>query len=220
MAKSKGSHGQQSDGFGVNGNGGLMRVAVHVTGISPMLHNAVSNETLLGLLDKTGKKSKTAANPTPRELAASKVHTLADGRPHVPARMMMACLIKAGQYIRLDGQRQLSTATSTIIFGVLAIEDIELPLYAPAEQTPAAWEVDLQFGRNPGGKEGVCICRPRFDQWELRMTVEIDQSQLPEVRVRELFDIAGKRSGLGDFRPACRGPYGRFGVTRWEPIKI
>jgi hypothetical protein len=33
---------------------------------------------------------------------------------------------------------------------------------------------------------------------------------------REVVDAAGKRIGLGDFRPDCKGPYGRFSVTRWQ----
>lgn len=35
--------------------------------------------------------------------------------------------------------------------------------------------------------------------------------------VRELFDIAGSKIGLGDFRPDRRGPFGRFTVTMWSP---
>jgi hypothetical protein len=32
-----------------------------------------------------------------------------------------------------------------------------------------------------------------------------------------VIDAAGKRVGLGDFRPACKGPFGRFVVTNWQP---
>lgn len=32
---------------------------------------------------------------------------------------------------------------------------------------------------------------------------------------REIVDAAGKRIGLGDFRPACKGPFGKFTVTSW-----
>jgi hypothetical protein len=33
---------------------------------------------------------------------------------------------------------------------------------------------------------------------------------------REIVDAAGKRIGLGDFRPATKGPFGKFVVTSWE----
>jgi len=32
-------------------------------------------------------------------------------------------------------------------------------------------------------------------------------------------DAAGKRIGLGDFRPDCKGPFGRFVVTKWKTSK-
>jgi hypothetical protein len=34
--------------------------------------------------------------------------------------------------------------------------------------------------------------------------------------VREIVDAAGKRIGLGDFRPSCKGPFGKFVVTQWK----
>jgi hypothetical protein len=34
--------------------------------------------------------------------------------------------------------------------------------------------------------------------------------------LREILDASGKRIGLGDFRPACKGPFGKFVVVKWE----
>jgi hypothetical protein len=34
--------------------------------------------------------------------------------------------------------------------------------------------------------------------------------------MREIVDAAGKRVGLGDFRPACKGPFGKFVVVQWK----
>jgi hypothetical protein len=30
-----------------------------------------------------------------------------------------------------------------------------------------------------------------------------------------MIDAAGKRIGLGDFRPSCKGPFGKFVVIHW-----
>jgi hypothetical protein len=35
---------------------------------------------------------------------------------------------------------------------------------------------------------------------------------------RRLVDDAGRKVGLGDFRPWRRGPFGRFTVVRWEIV--
>jgi hypothetical protein len=58
-----------------------------------------------------------------------------------------------------------------------------------------------------------------FEHWALSFTLVIDQAVIAEKVARELLDIAGTRIGLGDFRPACKGPYGRFVVDHWEIIK-
>ena len=38
---------------------------------------------------------------------------------------------------------------------------------------------------------------------------------MPIKLMREILDAAGKRIGLGDFRPARKGPFGKFTVTHW-----
>ena len=59
--------------------------------------------------------------------------------------------------------------------------------------------------------------RPRLDSWACEFELEYDEELLSEVQVRSIVDDCGSRVGLLDFRPACKGPYGRFMVTEWEP---
>lgn len=82
-------------------------------------------------------------------------------------------------------------------------------------RSPKPWEVDLRQGRNPNGGELVVLCRPRFDEWEFTVNVTIDTRQIAEQTMRELFDIAGVRCGLGDFRPNRKGIFGQFIVEKW-----
>lgn len=208
---------QEAIGPLVAENGGALQVEVVLSGITPMLHNAMSEQQLLDIRDKV-KKAKSAARPKPREEADSKVYQLADGRPHLPVKNLYACLISAGQFVRLDGKRQISTAKATILPGMLTIESTVLPLVT-ADGQPAPWEVDIQKGTNPNGGEAVCIIRPRFDDWHVTVTLEIDQEQMPESMARALVDIAGKRIGLGDARPQRRGTFGRFVVSSWSPVR-
>lgn len=198
-------------------NGGLVRVRVHLHHETPLLMNAMSQEQLLAIRDRV-KGSKTAAKPTVKEEAGSKVYRLADGRPCMPTKNLYSCFIGAGQYVRLDGKRQVSTAKSTVLPGMLCIEDVELPLFHPQSDDAADWQVDLQQGRNPNGGEAVCIVRPRFDQWEIRCVLEIDQEQMPLSMAANLVAIAGRRMGLGDGRPQRKLTFGRFRVSRWEVL--
>lgn len=194
----------------------LLNVTVFARGITPLLMNRVTEETLLGLRDKT-KKAKNAPRPEdPREEAEPKVHRLADGRPHLPIGALFASLVEAGKYVRLDGKRQVSTASSTILPAFMSIESKTLPLVNHLDKKGAAWEVDMQPGKNPNGGELVCIVRPRFDVWAFEANILIDTKEISENQIRTLWDYAGRRVGLLDFRPQRKGTYGQFVVDRWE----
>jgi hypothetical protein len=179
--------------------------------------NRMSESTLESLRTKikTPKASRIGTVRTPREEAEEKVH-LHGGKPSLPAENLMACLIAAGVFMRLDAKRQISTSKSTILPGLMSIQDFTLPLKLPNSSKPATWEADVRQGRNPNGGEAVAICRPRFDAWSFSCTIDIDTNEIGENAIRELWDKVGRRIGLGDFRPARKGVFGKFVVEKWE----
>jgi hypothetical protein len=209
----------------------MERIHVVLKGIRPLLMNRMSQEQLEGLRDKTKKKATTAEKMTPQQEAETKVYAV-DGKPVIPTENLMACLIAAGQFIRLDGKRQLSTGKSTILPGILAVEDPVLWLYKASEMkvdvrmgTPdtfglSEWKYDMRQGVNPNGAQAVCIVRPRFDDWGLNFHIQVDPDALKLDAFRQLFDYAGMRVGLCDFRPACKGSFGMFRVDHWVRIPV
>lgn len=54
--------------------------------------------------------------------------------------------------------------------------------------------------------------RPRFDAWQLKGTLGVDEPAITPEVLAQLFEIAGARSGIGDWRPSAKksGPFGRF----------
>lgn len=214
-----GRYASEPIGGKVDEHAGLVQIKVVCEGSSPLLVNAMSQDKLLDIWFKK-KSPKTATRRQPKEEAESKLHIMQDGRPHIPAKCFYACLVNAGQFVRLDGKRQISTQTKTILPSMMALIDIELPLIVPgSEDKSAEWQTDIQQGRNPNGGEAVCIIRPRFDQWEFRFTVEVDQSLMSIPMARDLIDIAGRRVGLLEFSPRHKGTFGCFKVTEWKVLK-
>lgn len=61
--------------------------------------------------------------------------------------------------------------------------------------------------------------RPRVDEWRCTFTVDVDTSMFPPNLIRSVIDDAGKKIGLGDYRPARKGPFGRFVVVKWEVVE-
>jgi hypothetical protein len=62
--------------------------------------------------------------------------------------------------------------------------------------------------------------RPRVDTWHTTFTIDLDTTMFTPNLVRSVVDDAGKKIGLGDYRPARKGPFGRFVVSRWEIVEI
>lgn len=194
----------------------MQRIEITLRGSTPLLMNRLSDETLLALHMK--EKRKFSACRLPREEAALKLYQQENGEPYVPVENLMACLIAAGVFIRLDGKRQLSTKNSTLLPSFLSIENRFCPVLG-TNGNPASWEVDMRQGRNPNGGEAVCIIRPRFDQWSLKLSVLAALDSISESTIRQLVDIAGANIGLCDFRPQRRGIFGTFRVDAWNTTK-
>jgi hypothetical protein len=188
----------------------MQRIKVEVQGITPLLLNQLTPAQLELIRTRSKVPKSKDKEITPREEAEPKVHRTLKGEPCVPAEMLLATLVAAGRFIRLDGKRQLSTDRGSLIPGLLTIETPECVL------VPSEWEVDMRPGRNPNGGEAVCIVRPRFDVWGFKLSFLFDEKALSERTCRELFDIALGRVGLGDFRPARKGPFGRSVVKCWK----
>lgn len=193
-----------------------MIIDVACKNLSPLLMNRMGESVLEGLRTKVKapKAAKIGTTRTPREDAESKVYTHG-GMPVIPGENLMSCFIAAGVFIRLDAKRQISTAKATLLPGLMSLLTPTIPLVVPDSKSPATWEADVRQGRNPNGGEAVAICRPRFDAWAFAFRIDVDTTEIGEATIRDLIDKAGRRIGLGDFRPQRKGIFGQFVVEKW-----
>ena len=102
-----------------------------------------------------------------------------------------------------------------MLFSCLDIVAAEIPLIH--SQT---WTVDTRAVVIPATKGRILAHRPRFDDWALEFSLDLDTSIVQESLLREIVDAAGKRVGLGDFRPARKGPFGKFRVDEWKVSEL
>jgi hypothetical protein len=199
----------------------IMIVEIKARGLTPILCNRMSESVLEGLRTKV-KKPKTADIGhvrTPREDCEEKVY-LHGKKPIIPGENLMSALIAGGVFVRLDQKRQLSTGKSTVLPGLMTLLDAVLYLVDPDdEKQPAKWEPDIRKGTNPNGNEAVCIVRPRFDRWAFVTKIDVDTQAIGENAIRNLWDLTGRRIGLGDYRPARKGIFGQFVVEKWDRVE-
>jgi len=195
-------------------NGRLVKVAVRIRGITPLFMDGLSLEALEMIRLKT-KTPKTDEMRTPREEATSRLHLLADGTPHITP-YLWAALVNAGRFIRYDGKRQISTATASVLGGLLSIEEPVIPLMSGSNGHVATWEPEMRGARSDSGV--VVKILPRFDDWGASFTFRINGQMVHPQRIRDLVDMAGSFIGLGPLRPQKKGFFGKFNVDKWEEI--
>ena len=141
---------------------------------------------------------------TPKEEAEKKLYTQ-DGIIGIPADMLMRCLVEAGRRTRLGSRKLLTTARQSLVPSLVTVRESFLPL------ATQEWAVDV----HPTCMLGVPgIARPRFNTWSFQATIH--SHELPDDVLQQLFHVAGTMVGLGDFRPAMRGQFGRFRAEQWE----
>lgn len=129
---------------------------------------------------------------------------------YIPAVALQRCLVNAAVYTKGRGRASMQKPVAACV--------IVTPEYLELGQTQ--YEIDSRPIVNPSTKGRIIRHRPRLDEWEVSCVVEYDPLLVSEDEMRAIFDDAGSRVGLLDYRPEKKGPFGRFMVTQWEEIEL
>jgi hypothetical protein len=148
------------------------------------------------------------------EIAESKLYIGLDGKPMIPQPNLLRCLVDGGRWHKI-GKTQITTKESSLLYACLDIEGTEIPI-----KHKQPWKVDTRPVVIPATKGRILCHRPMFDDWQLDFYMELDTSVVGVKLLRTIVDDAGKKVGLGDYRPAKKGPYGRFVVTLWKEEEV
>lgn len=62
------------------------------------------------------------------------------------------------------------------------------------------------------GQARLMRYRPRLNDWSLKVNVLFDEKMVERAQIVNAAENAGQYIGLGDYRPAKGGPFGRFDV--------
>ena len=195
--------------------GELRRLRVTCRSLSPMLQNRMSDEVLAGLFNPANRPQ-----PNPEasfeDVAKLKVYKDDDGNVGIPVENLFSCLVVAGRRVK-NGKKPISTAKTTLLPELITIRDSFLTFKGSPE-----WVVDKRRGvmENQGKSVAVCVVRPKFTAWEFDVETHFDKKMISEDTVRNLLTTAGSSVGLCDFRPAKRGPFGRFSIANWNAREI
>lgn len=105
--------------------------------------------------------------------------------------------------------------------GLLVMPDVEFKWDEKLGKTLKKLSKTVQFTvpvvRNRGNR--VLATRAKFDEWSVAFTVEVDEELVDQGKLVKWLDIAGRRIGLGDWRPHLGGTYGRFIVESVREVE-
>lgn len=187
-----------------------MRIEIKIQGTTPLICNRFCDEAAERATNGSTVVAAAGSKGTPMEQAHKKLYIGIDGDLVIPQPNLLRCIVDGGRYFKA-GKKQITTKNESLMFACFDIEGSEISI---SHQEP--WRVDTRAVRIPSTGGRILTHRPMFDDWELSFVGDLDETIIDSKLLREIIDASGKRVGLGDFRPATKGPFGKFVVTHWS----
>jgi len=184
----------------------MKKYAVTIQGTSPLLMNKPSVSIGIPIGGPVKRETK-----TPKELAEEKLYEI-NGELYIPSTHLEAALVNAGTQKKMLGKGSSRANYSKACGYAVSIEPFEIV------HKKQKWEVFSVLAVNPSTKGRVLLHRPMLRDWEAGFNVIFDEEQIEPVVMKELFDIAGRIVGIGDWRPIKKGKFGKFQVINWKEI--
>ncbi len=187
---------------------------IKIKGITPLICHRFTEENQLKASSGTSMTLR-GDEGAPRDIAEKALYFGTNGyknKPIWPGPNIFSCIIEAGKFFKA-GKSKITTQKSSLIPACVSILDLQIPI-----DSKKGWEVDTRPVRNPSTGGRFLCHRPMFHDWEMTFDAEVETSMIAENLFRDIVDAAGRRIGFGSFRPACKGPYGKWVVTEWRQI--
>lgn len=191
-----------------------MKITVTIQGITPLLMNRFTEANEVAVSGGTSVSFR-GDKGTPRAQAEAKRYADKNGELYIPGPNIFAAIIAAGTFHKA-GKSKLTTLRTSLIPAGLMVDDLICPITDEEGEPQTEWEVDSRSVVIPSTGGRIMCHRPRVDRWQCTFTIDVDNSMFSPALVRAVIDDAGKKIGLGDYRPARKGPFGRFVVARWD----
>ena len=175
----------------------IRKADVTIAGISPLLMHRYPMEPIEAIEKKPAKEQA--------EIAAYRIPD-DSGELYIPSVAIQRCLIAGATYLKGKGRATLQKPAAACV--------LTTPEYVGLGTDE--YEIDSRPVVMPATRGRIVRHRPRLNEWGVTFGLEWDDALLSEKQMREVVDAAGQRCGLLEFRPAKKGPFGRFVVNKWE----
>ena len=140
-------------------------------------------------------------------------HTTDDGHIFIPPMQFKKALVIAGQMLRMPiPGKGKSEYGKHIKAGVLVTDPLVLPV--KVKDMDGEW-LYMDANGKPGGSR-VRRCYPYVERWSGQVSYKILDNVISRTAFEQHLEASGDFVGIGRFRPANGGFYGRFKVNAIE----
>lgn len=190
----------------------MEKVAFKFTGESPMLmHSDRGVDPLdpltieLKKLTSTRKKTDEIHQQVARLEWELGMYFDPELGPCLPTANLRGVIVEGAKFAKLGA----TVKRATFVLQERARLDYDGP-----RAVDAMWKAGFRDSRSVVvGMSRVMRCRPKFPKWSVSFDLLFDPEVIERSALITAAENGGQLVGLGDFRIANGGPFGRFGVT-------
>lgn len=159
--------------------------------------------------DEVVKKKSAKGHGTPREQIEKTTWKDEDGTIWMPSLWPKGSMMSCASEYKLPGTRK---SLKSVLGG--AVIPCEEKLYFIEKYSIDDCEIDsrpvvIQRAR-------IMRHRARLETWSVVFNFELDEEIIPSDVIHEVLTDAGRRAGVGDFRPQKGGMFGKFQIVKFE----
>jgi len=191
----------------------LKRLMFTLVGKTPLLMHNMDDKTIREIEDKYGsgrlEAKKSTAPITPREQYMRCFYNI-PGRPG-KFGIPVAGIKKAALSVcsTLGGGKTIYSSQVNKSFQIISNTGYLCEITKHSK--PVMDEAKVRKGKGMNKVPGLAY-RPRFDKWEVQVVVEYDEGSISASSILNLYQHAGFKIGLCDYRPEKGGPFGQFTI--------
>ena len=185
---------------------------VRIVGITPYMQHRMHDEDLDVWEKKRGLIIE-RRDLTKEDSLRAQYHMYINdkGKPFIPSEHLRGSFIGAGSFVKAKvGNTKKSM--KNIVAGMFMVMPEQIPLSND-------WTIDKRSAVNRNIKARVIVIRPKWEKWEAKFKLIIDNDTITDETARSIVEYAGQYVGIGSFRPTNNGMYGRFKIAEFKAIK-
>ncbi len=180
-----------------------MKYNVIISGLTPYMQHRMDDIKLEEWEKARGKiAERPDINKTDAIRAEYHCYRNSEGKCYIPSEHIRQSLIQAGTFMKSKvGVRTKSMKSIVASTFMIEPDEIIVPDYNA---------IDKRSTVNRNVKARVLVIRPKWTEWGAEFVLNVLEPTITDETIIKLLEYAGVYIGIGSYRPANNGMFGKF----------